>query len=337
MRQKITAYASIIGLVTGSILMPLAQASAQEVAPVMLVKSTVQLPVTHDISGFCQPEAMKAIAAQLTTKVDIHTLPKEEMPGPFLASGVKYTAAAGRLPAYCQVTGSFITNVKTRARANFLATLPANWNQKYLQLGCGGYCGTFAVSDAASPVITITNQGKPGDSVVKGYASFATDQGHAGFSQGRWAIKGQGIVDQEKIDDLMYRSQKVLAKMGKQFAITFYAQVTGSSRPIRYSYFCGCSGGGRDALVAASYFPEEFDGFISGSPASNLATMAFQALGVSLAVGRSDTARVSARQLALLGRVVKEQCDAKDGVRDGLIQNPMACNFRATRVLHFAY
>jgi feruloyl esterase len=276
---------------------------------------------------------MQAIASHLSIKVTVQQLPHEEFPGPFLPGGTALKPATKDLPAYCQVTGSFVTNAKTGKTANFLATFPAAWNQKYLQLGCGGHCGTFAVSDAASPTVTITNQGKPGDSIEKGYASFATDEGHAGFTAGKWAIKASGELDEDGLEDLLYRADKVLARLGKEFTTAVYAQATGTSRKIRYAYFCGCSGGGRDALVAASYFPEEFDGIVAGSAYTNMANIAFLATGVSLATARTEGAKVPAALVAQINPIVMAKCDAVDGVKDGLIQNPAACDFRPERDL----
>lgn len=284
--------------------------------------------IVPDLPGMCQPAAVQAIASRLSIKVRVGKLPASLMPGPFFAEGTAFKPASGNLPAYCQVTGSFVTNPKTGKTASFLATLPMAWNQKYLQLGCGGHCGTFAVSDAASPTITISNQGKPGDSIVKGYASFATDEGHTGFVQGKWAIKGSGEIDQDALDDFLYRSHKVLARMGKAFTTAFYAQATGTARKIRYSYFCGCSGGGRDALVAASYFPEEFDGFVAGSAYANMANLAFLSTGVSLATIRSEDAKIPRALVAQINPIVMAKCDGVDGLKDGLIQNPAACDFR---------
>ncbi|TCM20677.1 feruloyl esterase [Novosphingobium sp. PhB165] len=289
--------------------------------------------VAASMAELCQPAAMQAIASKLNIKVTVEKLPANEQPGPFLEGGTRFTPARGDLPAYCQVTGSFVTNPATGKTANFLATLPMTWNRKYLQLGCGGHCGTFAVSDAASPTITITNQGKPGDSVRKGYASFATDEGHAGFTQGKWAITGPGQISQDYLDDYLYRSQKVLATMGKEFTTAFYAQASGTTSKIAYSYFCGCSGGGRDALVAAAYFPEAFDGIVSGSPYANLSNLAFLTTGASLATVRSPDANLPASLVAQISPLVLAKCDAVDGVKDGLIQNPMACDFRPEKDL----
>jgi feruloyl esterase len=120
--------------------------------------------------------------------------------------------------------------------------------------------------------------------------------------------------------------------MGKAFTTAFYGQVQGAPQKIDYSYFSGCSGGGRDAFVAASYFPEEFDGIVGGS-AYNLTGRAFHGVGTALATLRSPDAGIPAPLLALVDKTVKAQCDARDGVKDGLIQNPAACNFDPRRDL----
>lgn len=290
-----------------------------------IVKKAVTRQVNH-LASLCDATTLQAVAGDLPLQVK--SLPPHHMPGPILPEGARYTPAANGVPGYCQVTGTFVTNPDTGKTAHFLATLPEVWNGKYMQIGCGGHCGTFAVSDAATPPVTITTQGKPKDIIAKGYASFATDEGHVAFSSGAWAIKGPGEVDQDAIDDLLYRSHKVLSKVGKAFTEAFYAKATDSEADIAYSYFSGCSGGGRDALVAALRFPEEFDGIISGSPYSNMVATGYQGTGLSLAGVRAEGADVPPELVALVDPIVKAQCDELDGVKDGIIQNPMACDFR---------
>lgn len=287
-----------------------------------------------DLANLCRPDAVQAAASKLSVKVTVSELPQGEVPFvPTMPGGTKFFAATKDMPAYCQVTGSYVTNPETGKTANFLATLPAAWNGKYLQLGCGGHCGTFAVSDAAAPTITITAQGQPGEIVAKGYASFATDEGHVGFYAGKWAIKGPGQIDQDALEDFLYRSDKVLARMGKELTRAFYTQASGKQQKIVRSYFCGCSGGGRDALVAADYFPEEFDGIIAGSAYANMVGVATQAVGTSLAAARSGDAYVPPELIAQIEPLVIAKCDAMDGVKDGLIQNPGECDFRPEKDL----
>ena len=284
--------------------------------------------VVADLETFCRSSTVQNAVDELSPKVTI----KEIKDGPKLPGGTHFVAATATLPAYCQVSGSFVTNPMTGKTANFLATFPAAWNGKYLQMGCSGHCGTFAVSNAATPIVTITNQGYPGELIMKGYASFATDQGHEGLGAGEWAVKGPGQTDEDAIEDFYYRAEKVLARLGKEFTLAFYSQATKIPRRISRAYFSGCSGGGRDAFVAASYFPEEFDGIIGGS-AYNLVGVAFQWAGMTVATLRSEDSMLSGELLKRVDPVVKSKCDKVDGVEDGLIQNPAACDFRPERDL----
>jgi feruloyl esterase len=277
----------------------------------------------------CAPERVQAVAASLPMGMKIGPIAN----GPKFAGGTAFTPAKGTRQAYCQITGTVTTNPRTGKTANFLATLPASWNRKYLQFGCFGHCGFLALNDATSPLVTIVAQGYPGQILEKGYASFGTDEGHSGASGGDWAIKGPGQVDDDAITDFLYRADKSLAQAGKAFTAAFYSAASGSPQTLAYAYFCGCSGGGRDALVAASYFPEEFDGIIAGSPYANLVDISFQNAGTYLATLRSPGADVPPALIAKIDPIVKARCDALDGVKDDLIQNPAACNFVPTRDL----
>lgn len=275
----------------------------------------------------CNQSALQELAKPLgITVTEIPDAAK--IPG-----GAKYVPATAKLPAYCEVIGSFVTDQKAGKTANFLAVFPEAWNTKFLQIGCSGTCGNFFVSDPTSSTIVISNQGTPGESIAKGYASFSTDEGHATMLPGAWAIKGPGQVDQGAIDDLFYRADQTLANVGKIFTALLYSRVKGTPQKISRSYFIGCSEGGRDALVAASLFPDEFDGIISGSPYAEMVGAAFQFVGGTLAELRSPSADVPPEVLAKVDPFVKAKCDELDGVKDGLIQNPAACNFIPSRDL----
>jgi feruloyl esterase len=284
---------------------------------------------SDQLETLCQPERVQAAVSRLAaTAVTVKAITD----GPNLPGGTQFTATTATMPAFCQVTGSFVTNAKAGKTANFLATFPANWNGRYLQLGCSGLCGNFYVSNAAVPSITVTTQGYPGQILQKGYASFATDEGHESLNPREWAVRKDGSVDQEELIDLYYRADKLLARMGKEFTLAFYAPVKTAPTRIVRSYFTGCSGGGRDAYVAAAHFPEEFDGIIGASPYSYLPN-SVMAAAFSAAAARSPDARVTPAHMQLLNPIVNAQCDGLDGVKDGIIQNPMACNFRPERDL----
>ena len=287
------------------------------------------LQVASDrLSALCTPESAQAVAATLvTTKVSVGKIPD----GPF-GVATKFVAANGTMPAYCQITGSFVTNQHSGKTANFLATLPANWNGKYLQIGCSGHCGQFYVSNPATPSIVVTTQGDPNQIIEKGYATFATDEGHSGMAPASWALNKDGSLDRDALDDFLYRADLVLADMGKEFTKAFYQDARGIAHNVTRAYFAGCSGGGRDALVATSYFPEKFDGIIAGSPYDPVG-MGAHSFGAERAMAQSPAFALTPALFDLFDHTVKDQCDAMDGVKDGTIQNPLACNFRPDRDL----
>ena len=301
----------------------LAAGAAEANAPVPSPRASL------DLAPLCTADSAMAVTGKLSTVMTV----KEISNGPKLPGGMRLVEATDKLPAFCQVTGSFVTNPKTGKTANFLATLPANWNGKYLQLGCFGHCGFFALNDATSPLGTITSQGYPYESLIKGYASFATDEGHMGRGAGGWAVKSPGQINDDATADFFYRADQVLARAGKEFTVRFYASTPARAAKVSRSYFSGCSGGGRDALIAADYFPEEFDGIVAGSPYANMVGAAFQAAGGALAALRAEDADVLPELMSRMDPIVKAQCDKLDGVEDGLIQNPAACNFRPERDL----
>lgn len=282
------------------------------------------------LADFCTPDRIQGALAGMTPGVVV----KEIADGPKLPGGARFTAATAQLPAYCQVTGSFVTNDRTGKTANFQATLPAQWNGKYLQLGCANNCGEIRfINNPTEPGIILTNQGYPYEAILKGYAIFSTDSGHAGTAWGSWALTPVGGIDEDAIADFYSRASRTLATMGKRFTVQFYQMASGAAQTISRSYFNGCSGGGRDALVAASYFPEEFDGIIAGSPYANIMGAAYQAGGIAFAQIRSDGADLPVSLINRINPIVQAKCDALDGVRDGLIQNPAACDFRPERDL----
>ncbi len=278
----------------------------------------------NEFEARCTPAAVQARAPAGFTVMPIKN-------GAFKGA-TQFVAAKGKTPAFCQAAGSFTTNPKTGKTANFLATFPENWNGKYLQLGCSGHCGQFFVSNPAMPTIAVTAQGYGTQIIDKGYASIATDEGHEGMAAASWALRKDGSVDPDFVDDWLYRAHLVLSDMGKKFTSSFYAKRPDVPAPISRSYFSGCSGGGRDAMVAASYFPEKFDGIIAGSPYNPLG-VTVQGVGIGVHKLQVPNSNYTASLAAIVDPIVKRQCDAADGVADGLIQNPAACNFRADRDL----
>lgn len=282
-------------------------------------------PAKSDLSATCTPAAMTAATTPLGMGITIKQVPN----GPQLPGGTRLVPASGKIPAYCQVTGSYVTNPKTGKTANFLATFPERWNGKYLQLGCSGTCGFLLMNDPASPPITVTAQGYPGQLIEKGYATFGNDLGHIAASpmvmSGDWMKTAAGTLDVDVVEDYLFRADLVMADMGKAFTQAVYSHQTGAPAKISRSYFSGCSQGGREALIAATRFPEKFDGIIAGSPVINQSAILWHGMARGLFAQQSPAAKLTSGQIDMLKAHVVRQCDALDGVEDGLIQNPAAC------------
>lgn len=266
----------------------------------------------------CTVEAAQAAAPPGVKIGPINDLNPRLPPVP---SGALLVPASGSTPAYCLVTGSVMTNPSTGKTANFGLALPLNWNNKFMFSGCGGLCGVVfqTTPDDAR------GGGYPPDALAKGYAIAATDDGHAsapvGFVfDGSWAIKAPGVADEDAVTDFFYRAVHAVTTAGKQFVQKWYAGA------LARSYYVGCSDGGREGMVEVTRYPDDFDGYIAGDPF-------FDVPGEILA-GRTSRALLDAPDsyippalLTLIDKAVYANCDAADGVKDNLIQNPGKCSF----------
>src|SRR5579862_3455759 len=185
----------------------------------------------------------------------------------------------------------------------------SNWNHKFLEIGCGGYCGKSFIS--AGPL------GCDGP-VSKGYACIASDMGHQGRGDDAvWAYNNlQADVDYG------FRATHVTALAGKAITERFY-----SHAPAR-SYYTGCSTGGRQGLVEAQRFPWDFDGIVAGAPAIRLSATLLNIMWASLAVeDKSGKPLFTQTEVELLHNAALAKCDLDDGLKDGVISNPQACKF----------
>ena len=215
--------------------------------------------------------------------------------------------ATDSLPAYCRVLGY------VRPAINFEIRLPtADWNGKFYMAGCGGYCGTLESDDPG--FINAINHG-----LKRQYAVSTTDGGHWGedLFDGRWAYH-----DRQAEIDWAYRAVHETARVTKILIETFYGQ-----HPER-SYFAGCSTGGRQAIMEALRYPDDFDGLISGCPHPKVTGTAL--LGAWLAranAGPDGKNVITPVEVQLLEEAVYEACDALDGLEDGLVSDPRSCRF----------
>ncbi|MEF8939280.1 MAG: tannase/feruloyl esterase family alpha/beta hydrolase [Salinivenus sp.] len=217
--------------------------------------------------------------------------------------------ASDDLPEYCRVLGY------VRPAINFEIRLPtAGWNGKFYMAGCGGYCGELESENPSSQFTNSINYG-----LRRNYAVSTTDGGHWGENlfDGRWAYH-----DRQAEIDWGYRAVHETARVTKTIIETFYGQ-----RPAQ-SYFAGCSTGGRQAVMEALRYPDDFDGVISGCPHPK--TGGTVMLGAWLAranTGPDGKNLITPVEVQLVQEAVYEACDSLDGLEDGLISDPRACQF----------
>jgi len=203
------------------------------------------------------------------------------------------------LPPFCRVE---ITLTPTKdSEIQTEVWLPeGNWNGKYLAVGNGGWGGSI-------------DYGLMAVGLRRGYATSGTDDGHQGPS-------GSFVLGHpEKLIDFAYRSEREMTLKAKAIVHAFYG------RDAQHSYWDGCSGGGREGLIQAKRYPDEFDGIIAGDPA-NFHRNAW-AIWLAQATFKEPSQSIPSSKYELVHRAVLEACDAMDGLKDGLIDDPRLCHF----------
>jgi len=203
-------------------------------------------------------------------------------------------AASSTLPEYCKVTG------KLPADLQFEVRLPTDWNGKTLYSGGGGFDGVIGPTDVYT---------------AQGYAAIASNGGHTGD-----ALDGSFAQDPEKLADFADRSIHRVLPFAKDIIRERYG------RNSEKTYFEGCSNGGREALIEAQRWPDDFDGIIARAPAYNFVELLL-AFNRNFQQLSKPGANFSAPKLATLGKAVLDACDAKDGLADGILSLPTACQF----------
>jgi hypothetical protein len=231
----------------------------------------------------------------------------------------------GPLPAYCRVEG--VMNHRTGADGQpygigFSLALPEGWNGDFMMQGGGGGNGIIY-----EPLGTVAAGDRPG--LARGFAVATNDTGHKSKG-GSFDFSFQ--KDQQAMLDFSYQANAEVALMSKQIIAVYYGKTAA------YSYFAGCSTGGREGMILSQRWPTVFNGIISGDPAmrtglSNLAigpwtAVAYNHVAPTDASGKPQLAQAvtDADRKLVIDQLLKD-CDKLDGVADGLINNPMACKF----------
>src|SRR5258706_2925218 len=253
-----------------------------------------------------------AVAAAPAAAIDcqVATLSALGVPNMTITSATDVPAAPPN-PEYCDVKGTVATSGDGAGpnSAGFESRLPANWNGKFIFNGVGGLAGNF-VSSA-----NLVDQSL---FLTRGYAAAITDTGHLNTDP-TWEIISAGEPNTPKVIDYFFRAVHEVTLATKLLVKDYYHTTT-----IAHSYFDGCSNGGKMGLIEAMRFPSDYDGIIAGSPW-------LDPVGTSLWGLKNMKALLDAYiplpVFATIGAAITKQCDAADGVADGLIQNPAKCAF----------
>ncbi len=212
--------------------------------------------------------------------------------------------------AHCIVEGTI------GAEIHFRLLLPENWNGKFVMGGDGGFAGSLN-----NQAIGLSSLG--GENVLQsGYATVSTDVGHTPDPDrsASWALNNL-----ERVVNYGHLGVHRTAVSAKSLISAWYGQ------EIDRSYFYGCSNGGREALMEAQRYPNDFDGIIAGAPAYNWTGLisGFLANQQALFPNPDDLteALLSRNELNIIEQEVLGQCDAADGITDGILNDPRSCDY----------
>jgi feruloyl esterase len=208
-------------------------------------------------------------------------------------------------PGVCRVT-AVTTHPPRGDRVRIWIAIPmSDWNGRFLGTGGGGFLGG--------------SQAGVNQPVAAGYAAGATDTGHEGGS-GSFALDANGRLDWQAIRNNAHVGIHEMTVTGKALTQAIYGVAP------RYSYFNGCSTGGRQGLMEAQRYPEDYDGIASGAPAINWNRFHVQHLWGPVVMNAANNP-VAPCKLAAATTAAVAACDAIDGVRDGVIEDPRRCTY----------
>ena len=209
-----------------------------------------------------------------------------------------------KTPAFCRVGGTITPS--TDSDIHFEVWMPeSGWNGKFRGTGNGGFAGSINYSEMAA-------------AVRDGYATASTDTGHrANGIDADWALGHP-----EKITDFGYRAIHEMTVKAKGVMQAFYGAAP------KHSYFSSCSNGGRQALMESQRFPEDYDGILAGAPAYDWTHLLVANFFASAKPMLDDSASyIPKEKIPAIAQAVLAACDAQDGLKDGILSDPMSCHF----------
>jgi feruloyl esterase len=233
------------------------------------------------------------------------TVAQQIAPGAFAPPGAQGSSGPppvfARLPEFCRVAATLTPTSDSDIKIE--VWLPAStWNGKFQAVGNGGWNGSIPYTALAG-------------AVAAGYATAATDTGHVGNTA------AFALGHPEKLIDFGYRAVHEMTVKAKSMIDAFYGTAP------TLSFWNGCSQGGRQGITAAVRYPADFDGIVVGAPAVNFVHLHAGRVALNRAVNATPAGAIPSSRYPLIHQAVLAACDGKDGVTDGVLENPGACAF----------
>jgi feruloyl esterase len=234
------------------------------------------------------------------------TIARSVAPGAFPpppgGRGPNAGAAYKNLPAFCRVGATLKPTSDSSVEIELWMPDTAAWNGKFQAVGNGAWAGSISYPAMAT-------------ALAAGYAAASTDTGHQGNSAA--FVPGHP----EKVIDFAWRAVHEMTVASKALIAAYYADGP------KHSYWNGCSTGGRQALTEAQRFPNDYDGIVAGAPANYTTHLQGSQVWTSAISHKDEAGYIPADKYAVLHKAVLEQCDALDGIRDGVLEDPTRCKF----------
>jgi feruloyl esterase len=293
-----------------------------------MLAPTLLLALAAHAAATDAPNAAASACAQLMSMSIERTSIAVAQPvaGDTPIAGPRQMVISGQ-PAHCLVRGEVGHHAGKNGESygnKFELRMPEQWSGRFLYQGGGGLDGIV------NPAVGLQGGFSAGiaSALARGYAVVSSDGGH---DEATLPAPGSFGTDPQALADYEYGSTRAVTDVAARIVAAYY------HRPIQHRYFMGCSTGGREALIAAQRYPELFDGIVAGDPAFHLTramvaeawnTQALAAVAPRDGAGQADLPKaLTDAELRIVAEAVTQQCDALDGLRDGLINDPLACHF----------
>jgi feruloyl esterase len=206
------------------------------------------------------------------------------------------------LPAFCRVAATLNPSSDSDIRIEVWLPDSTAWNGKFQGVGNGGWAGTIAYPAMAA-------------ALAAGYATTSTDTGHVGNTA------AFALGHPEKVIDVGYRAVHEMTVQAKAIVNAYY-----NSAP-KYSYFNGCSLGGRQGITEAQRYPADYDGIVAGAVAWGGMDRYVGVIMNESAMLKTSGAYIPPEKYPAIHDAMLQECDGLDGVKDGVLENPLACHF----------